>query len=276
MVWGVIIIYPFLKWAGGKTRLIPEIKGFVPETINNFIEPFVGAGSVFLSIKPEKAIINDLNKDLVICYETIRDNVDELIKELSKLSSKNNKEDFIKIRNLDRDKEKFKKQTDVQRAARIIYLNKTCFNGLYRVNSKNEFNVPFGNYKNPKILDEHNLREISEYLKSVTIYCCDFEKIIGMAKPGDFVYLDPPYQPITKTSSFTSYTKDGFSDSDQIRLKNAIDKLKENNIKFLLSNSCCDFIKELYSGYNIKEIPLRRLISASGDSRNIVKEVLIY
>lgn len=276
MVWGVIIIYPFLKWAGGKTRLIPEIKGFVPETINNFIEPFVGAGSVFLSIKPEKAIINDLNKDLIICYETIRDNVGELIKELSKLSSKNNKEDFIKIRNLDRDKEKFKKQTDVQRAARIIYLNKTCFNGLYRVNSKNEFNVPFGNYKNPKILDEHNLREISEYLKSVTIYCCDFEKIIGMAKPGDFVYLDPPYQPITKTSSFTSYTKDGFSDSDQIRLKNAIDKLKENNIKFLLSNSCCDFIKELYSGYNIKEIPLRRLISASGDSRNIVKEVLIY
>ena len=276
MVWGVIIIYPFLKWAGGKTRLIPEIKGFVPETINNFIEPFVGAGSVFLSIKPEKAIINDLNKDLVICYETIRDNVDELIKELSKLSSKNNKEDFIKIRNLDRDKEKFKKQTDVQRAARIIYLNKTCFIGLYRVNSKNEFNVPFGNYKNPRILDEHNLREISEYLKSVTIYWCDFEKIIGMAKPGDFVYLDPPYQPITKTSSFTSYTKDGFSDSDQIRLKNAIDKLKENNIKFLLSNSCCDFIKELYSGYNIKEIPLRRLISASGDSRNIVKEVLIY
>ena len=276
MVWGVIIIYPFLKWAGGKTRLIPEIKGFVPETINNFIEPFVGAGSVFLSIKPEKAIINDLNKDLIICYETIRDNVGELIKELSKLSSKNNKEDFIKIRNLDRDKEKFKKQTDVQRAARIIYLNKTCFNGLYRVNSKNEFNVPFGNYKNPKILDEHNLREISEYLKSVTIYCCDFEKIIGMAKPGDFVYLDPPYQPITKTSSFTSYTKDGFSDSDQIRLKNAIDKLKENNIKFLLSNSCCDFIKELSSGYNIKEIPLRRLISASGDSRNIVKEVLIY
>lgn len=272
----MIIIYPFLKWAGGKTRLVPEIKKFVPEKINNFIEPFVGAGSVFLSIRPKSAIINDLNKDLVLCYETIRDNVDALIKELSKLSLKNNKEDFLKIRNLDRDKEKFKKQTAVQRAARIIYLNKTCFNGLYRVNSKNEFNVPFGNYKNPKIIDEKNLREISEYLKSVTICCSDFEKVISMAKPGDFVYLDPPYQPITKTASFTSYTKDGFSDSDQIRLKRSIDKLKENDIKFLLSNSCCDFIKELYSGYNIKEIPLRRLIGASGDSRNIVKEVLIY
>ena len=269
-------MYPFLKWAGGKSRLLPEIRSVLPKKYNKLIEPFVGAGSVFMGLSPEELVINDYNEELINCYRVIRDDVDALIKELEVLSKKISEKDFLDIRNIDRDKDKFKEKTNVEKAARTIYLNKTCFNGLYRVNSNNQFNVPFGKYKNPRILDENNLKEISLFLKNATILSGDFEKALDFAKSGDLVYFDPPYYPISKTSSFTAYTKNGFTEKDQIRLKENIDKLDSLDINFLLSNSCCEFIKNLYKDYTIKEIETRRMISASSVGRNIVKEVLIY
>ena len=265
---------PFLKWAGGKRKLVPVILKEFPDSFLNYHEVFVGAGALFLSCHLKKVFINDKNPELINCYRFIKNNVDDLIKELEKYQ--NTKEFFLEIRGLDR-LDEYKDLSEVKKAARFIFLNKTCFNGLYRVNKNGYFNVPFGDYKNPCIVDKENLIEIHKYLNenNVCISNKDFEEYLKDVNPGDFVYLDPPYDPLTKTSDFTSYDKDGFSKDDQERLKKCLDLLTKNDIKWILSNSCTDFIKELYKDYTIIEITANRSISCNGEKRGKVKEVLV-
>lgn len=267
-------LIPFLKWAGGKRQLLSEIKKHIPDNINTYYEPFVGAGAVFLDLQPQTAVINDINSELINCYKVIRDNPEKLILELSKFV--NSEEEFYKIRNWDKEKN-YEKRSDIEKAARTIYLNKTCFNGLYRVNSKGYFNTPYGKYKNPSFIQEENIYNLSKYFKSAKIQFLnkDFENVLKEAKKGDFVYLDPPYYPINKTSSFTGYSQNGFSEKEQIRLKSVLDILNSKGVFFLLSNSCCDFIKNLYKNYEIIEIFAKRNINSVGNKRDGVKEVLI-
>ncbi|NLY85276.1 MAG: DNA adenine methylase [Tissierellia bacterium] len=270
------LVQPFLKWAGGKRQLIKEIEKYIPSSneINTYYEPFLGGGAVLFHLQPKKAVVNDYNTDLMTTYEVIRDNVDELIEDLKK--HKNTSEYFYEIRSWDR-KPDFDKISKIKKASRLIYLNKTCFNGLFRVNSNGEFNTPFGNYKKPNIVNEKVLRAVSKYLNEndVILLNCDFENALINIKKGDFVYLDPPYYPISNSSNFTGYTLDGFSESDQVRLKELCDKLTERGIKFLLSNSSAPFILELYKDYKIEFVKARRTINSNGDGRGKIKEVLV-
>lgn len=265
---------PFLKWAGGKRQLLPEIRKYIPKKINTYYEPFLGAGAVLFDIQPKKAVINDINTELINTYIAIRDHVDELINDLKK--HKNEKEYFYAIRDLDR-KEEFKELSLVERASRIIYLNKTCFNGLFRVNSQGHFNVPFGKYKNPQIVNEIVLRAVHNYLNSndITILNVDFEKAVENAKKGDFIYFDPPYDPVSDTSSFTGYSLYGFDKDDQIRLRDLFVELDKRGCKVLLSNSATDFIKDLYKDFHIEVISANRNINANASRRGKIDEVLV-
>ncbi len=222
-----------MKWAGGKRQLLPEIRKYVPKRINTYYEPFIGAGAVLFDIQPKRAVINDINSELASVYNVIKNNVDELIEDLKK--HENDKDYFYEIRDLDR-QEEYKNLSPVQRASRIIYLNKTCFNGLFRVNSQGQFNVPFGKYKNPQIVNEIVLRAVHNYLSSnnVTILNGDFETAVEKAKKGDFVYFDPPYDPVSDTSSFTGYSLDGFNKDDQRRLKYLFVELDKRGVNVLL------------------------------------------
>lgn len=268
---------PFVKWAGGKRQLMNDIMTRIPNNYNRYIEPFIGGGAIFLALEPENAIINDVNEELINCYRVIRDSVDELINVLRIHSiNGNNSEYFYNIRGLDRS-EKYFNLTDEQRAARMIYLNRTCFNGLYRVNRKNQFNVPFGKYINPRILDEELIREVSGYLNraDVNIMNGNYVDVLEQCSEGDFVYLDPPYYPLNATSNFTSYTAEGFADEQQIELKRQCDILTQNGVKFLQSNSNTEFINELYSEYIIEFVDARRNINRNANARGGVSEVLI-
>jgi len=227
--------HPFLKWAGGKRQLLAQFDQHLPQKFNNYIEPFVGGGAVFFYLLPKKAILIDNNKELINCYKVIKNNVAELIKLLKR--HKNDKTYFYKIRNLDRNHKEINKLTDVERASRTIYLNRCCYNGLYRVNSAGEFNVPFGKYKNPKFCDANNLNAVSIALKNTKIYKDSFEKCLDFAEKEDFVYLDPPYHPISDTSNFTSYTKNIFGKESQIKLYQVFRQLDEIGCKLMLSNS---------------------------------------
>lgn len=266
---------PVVKWVGGKTQLLPEIKKVLPDTYNTYFEAFLGGGALLFNIAPKKAIINDFNEELVNLYKVIKNNPKELIEDLKKHINK--KEYFYSIRELDRNKEDYEKLSDVERASRILYLNKTCYNGLYRVNSNGEFNSPFGTYKNPLICDEENILELSHYFNknNVKILNDDFSIIMKYVKENDFVYLDPPYYPLTKSASFTGYNANGFNESDQIRLKKMCDKLNTKGVKFLLSNSNTNFIKELYKDYDIIIVKAKRCINSDGKGRNNCEEVLI-
>lgn len=268
------LVQPFLKWAGGKRQLLPEINKYIPKKFNTYYEPFVGAGAVLFHLQPKKAVINDINKELINTYIAIRDHVDELIESLRK--HKNEKEYFYKIRDLDRKKE-YDNISMVERASRIIYLNKTCYNGLFRVNSQGFFNVPFGNYKNPNIVNEIVLRAVHKYLNSnnITILNVDFEEAVENAKKGDFIYFDPPYDPISDTSSFTGYSLYGFDKDDQIRLKNVFVELDKKGCKVLLSNSATDFIKDLYRDYRIEIVYANRNINSIASKRGKIDEVLV-
>ena len=270
---------PFLKWAGGKRLLIGEILARSPHQYGTYFEPFLGAGAVFFSIPSESnRHISDANNQLIEVYEVIRDSLDELLSELR--VHKNTKEYFLEVRAWDRDKS-FESLSPAVRAARFIYLNKTCFNGLFRVNSKGHFNVPFGNYKNPDILGEQNLRAVSALLGnqgSVTISRGDYRETTKHAQRGDFVYLDPPYDPISSTSSFVSYQKGGFTREDQATLRDEVLRLTETGASVLLSNSDTPFIRDLYSDNNrfkIEAIQVSRAISANSSSRGKVGEVLV-
>ena len=269
------LVAPVVKWVGGKRQLLDEITPLLPKRIPSYCEPFLGGGAVLFSLQPSKAIVNDLNGDLIAVYEIIRDDVESLIADLRK--HKNTSEYFYEIRDLDRDKETYQAMSKVERASRLIYLNKTCFNGLFRVNSSGEFNSPFGYYKNPNIVNEPVLRAVSKYFSSGNITFCseDFAVTLNRVGKGGFVYLDPPYDPVSDTASFTGYNKYGFDRNEQIRLKQYCDELTQRGIKFLLSNSATDFIKELYKDYNISIVRAKRAINSDASKRGSIEEVLI-
>lgn len=266
------ITYPIVKWVGGKRQLLFELLKNMPKTYNRYFEPFIGGGALFFELQPDNAYISDMNEELINLYSVVRDSVDELIEDLSKHEI--SKEYFLEIRNIDRTEE-YSKLSNVERASRFIYLNRTCFNGMYRVNSKGEFNVPFGNYKNPRIIDENNLLNCSELLKKTEIKCADFSKIIHKVQKGDFVYFDPPYVPLNETSSFTSYTKDGFDIDMQFKLREVCDELDSMGVKFMLSNSDTKLVNKLYANYEIKKVFASRQINANAAGRGKITEVLV-
>ena len=266
------ITYPIVKWVGGKRQLLFELLKNMPKTYNRYFEPFIGGGALFFELQSDHAYISDMNEELINLYSVVRDSVDELIEDLSKHEI--SKEYFLEIRNIDRTEE-YSKLSNVERASRFIYLNRTCFNGMYRVNSKGEFNVPFGNYKNPRIIDENNLLNCSELLKKTEIKCADFSEIIHKVQKGDFVYFDPPYVPLNETSSFTSYTKDGFDIDMQFKLREVCDELDSMGVKFMLSNSDTKLVNELYVNYNIKKVFASRQINANANGRGKITEVLV-
>ncbi len=263
---------PFLKWAGGKRQLITQLELFFPKSFENYIEPFVGGGAVFFHLLPEKAVLIDNNPVLINVYNMIKTQVNDLISSLKK--HRNESDYFYSVRNFDRE-DNYKNWSDVEKASRTIFLNKCCFNGLYRVNSKGYFNVPFGKYKNPLFCDEENLNLVNKTLQNVEIIQGSFEMCLEYATSNSFLYMDPPYVPVSDTSSFTSYTKDNFKLNDQKKLKKVFDKLTDIGAKVLLSNSFCDFILELYKDYEISILNARRSINSNATKRGVIKEVLI-
>lgn len=264
--------YPIIKWAGGKRQLMFELLKNMPKSYNRYFEPFIGGGALFFELQPENAYISDVNEELTNLYSVIKNNPNELIKDLKKHEV--SKEYFLQIRSIDRD-HKYKKLNDIQRASRFIYLNRTCFNGLYRVNSQGQFNVPFGYYKNPRIIDENNLLNCAKLLQNTEIKHADFAEILNHVQKGDFVYFDPPYVPLNETSSFTSYTKDGFDIDMQFKLRDVCNELDSMGVKFLLSNSDTPLVNELYENYNIKKVFASRAINANANGRGKITEVLV-
>lgn len=263
---------PILKMAGGKTRLLPEILGRMPAKINTYYEPFVGGGAVFFALAAEKrfwkAELSDMNEELINVYRCVAADVDRVMLDLQ--SKVHSKDAFYRIRDL-----RLHKSQKWARAARMIYLNKTCFNGLYRVNSKGEFNVPFGDYKNPTICDEPGLQAAAKALSDVRIDHIDFEPAVDQARRGDAVYFDPPYVPVSDTANFTAYTKNGFGPDDQERLRNVADKLAARGVHVLISNADTNGVRKLYDGFRIERVTAARAINSKGDKRGKVGELLI-
>lgn len=267
--------YPFIKSAGGKQKMIPDIISIFPQNYGVYYEPFLGGGALFFYLRRKdlikKAVLSDLNQHLILCYEVVRDNVDDLINELSNIKYKYDKKMYLKIRSINPSS-----LNKIEIAARYIYLNKTCFNGLMRVNSSGKFNTPFGKYKNPVICDELNLRMSSIALKCATLKCCDFEKAIKPIKKNDLVFLDPPYAATSKTSNFSSYTNMKFTDEDHRRLALKFDELILNGTNVILMNSIAPICHELYMNgkYNIKYVTGLRSIGGFSN-RNSVKEIIV-
>ena len=275
------LVRPFLKWAGGKRQLLPEIVKYVPNMTSKhtYYEPFLGGGALLFELQPPKAVINDSNKELINCYKVIKDSLDELMEELSIDKYSNSETSYYEMRDLDRSTKKYEILSEVEKAARIIYLNKTCYNGLFRVNSQGQFNVPFGRYKNPNFLDDAVLKAVNKYLNSndITLLNQDFAEAVKDANTGDFVYLDPPYDPVSQTASFTGYDVNGFNRDEQERLKEEFDALHKKGCKVMLSNSCTDFIMDLYKDYQDTIIKVRatRSINSNALKRGRVDEVLV-
>lgn len=286
-----------MKWAGGKKQLLPELIAHIPEgfgkTITKYAEPFVGGGaflfSILCSYNLDAVYISDINKTLITTYKTVRDRVDDLVEELSRLQEQ--------FKSLEKESQKtfyyekreqynqlIEKQNDVLKVASLfIFLNRTCFNGLYRVNARNKFNVPMGDYVNPLICDEQLLRNDSKALQNTDIVCADYKKTTSFMDEKTFVYFDPPYRPLNTTASFTSYSSGGFTDKDQIKLANYTRELSINGIKFLLSNSDPkntnlndNFFDDLYSEFKIERIFANRNISSKVEGRKKISELLIY
>lgn len=275
------LVMPVVKWVGGKRQLIDEIKSRIPKTYKTYYEPFFGGGAVLFALQPKRAVINDLNDSLIKTYRVIKDNADELIASLS--LHENTSEYFYEIRNEDLYPKTFNLKSEVEIASRLIYLNKTCFNGLFRVNSSGHFNTPFGNYKNPNIVNEPVIRAVSKYFNDneISILNGDFAAACQGAQKGDFVYLDPPYDPVSDTANFTGYNAGGFGSEEQIRLRDLCVELDEKGVKFLLSNSATKFIMELYNSKNFESkitidiVKAKRSINSNGNKRGEVDEVLI-
>lgn len=269
---------PFVKWVGGKRQLLAQFRRlnlYPPEKFNietgRYFEPFVGGGAVFFDLLPERAYLSDLNNELVTTYNVIRSDVENLIKSLKK--HKLDKEYFLKIR-----AQNPENLSDLNTASRFIYLNRTCFNGMYRVNSKGGFNVPFGKYTNPLICDEDNLRKASKALKNVEIKKQDYKEVLKKAKKGDFIYFDPPYYPVSKTASFTSYTSESFLDKEQIELRDTFVELHKRGCFVMLSNSDTPFINKIYSepkGLRITKVQAGRAINSDASKRGKITEVLV-
>lgn len=268
---------PFLKWAGGKRQIVSELKKYIPEEYDCYYEPFVGAGALLFELTPKKAIINDSNKELMNVYNILcnYEKYNKMCKILNSYEAKNNEEFYYEIRNKDRNKKTFNRMSDYTKAARTIYLNKACFNGLYRVNSKNEFNVPFNKKTNINTYEKENLLTVHMYLtmNDITIKSLDFEEAVKDAKKGDFVYFDPPYD--SDTSTFNSYTEEGFGKEQHIRLAKVFKQLDKKGVKVMLSNHNTSLVKEMYKDYNIHLIEAKRSINSNGKKRGKVEEVII-
>ena len=271
-----VTLQPFTKWTGGKRQLLPVIRELMPKTYNRYFEPFVGGGALFFDLAPKDAVINDFNAELINCYQQIKDNPQELIEILKVHQEYNSKEYYLDLRSADRD-ERIDMMSEVQRAARILYMLRVNFNGLYRVNSKNQCNVPYGRYKNPKIVDEELISAISVYLNNnqLEIKVGDFEKAIVDVRTGDFVYFDPPYIPLSETSAFTSYTHEGFSFADQVRLRDAFKRLSDTGAYVMLSNSSSALVEELYKDFNIHYVEATRTNGAKSSSRGKISEIIV-
>ena len=269
-------LQPFTKWTGGKRQLLEELRSYMPETYGRYFEPFVGGGALFFDLAPEQAVINDFNEELINAYRQIKNNPAELINLLIKHKENNSKDYYLALRSADRDG-RISRMTGVERAARILYMLRVDFNGLYRVNSKNQFNVPYGRYKNPKIVDVDLLYQISEYLNEndVEILQTDFAEAVKDAETGDFVYFDPPYIPLNETSSFTSYTHEGFSYEEQVRLRDTFKELTERGVYAMLSNSSSPLVEELYKDFNIYFVEAQRTNGAKSSSRGKISEIIV-
>ena len=268
---------PIVKWAGGKRQIIEILKNYLPKEFNTYYEPFVGGGALLFELSPKKAVINDSNKELINVYKVLcdEDKFNKMCKLLNNYETNHSEEFFYEIRNKDRNKNTFNRLSDYTRAARTIYLNKACFNGLYRVNSKNEFNVPFGKKLKVNTYEGNNLITVSNYLtmNEIKLLCVDFEEAVKDAQKGDFVYLDPPYDSDKKI--FNSYTETGFDKNEQRRLARVFRELDEKGVYVMLSNHNTILINELYKDYNIHIIEAKRNINANGKKRGKVEEVII-
>lgn len=270
---------PFVKWAGGKRQLIPILSENLPKTMGTYFEPFLGGGALLFHILSERTGqrcgISDLNSDLILTYTTIRDKTDQLINSLknhAKNYQKDSKSYYYSIRESN-------PRTAVEKTSRLIFLNRTCFNGLYRVNSKGKFNVPLGRYTNPNIVNEENLRSVSQVLSSgkISIQCRDFESVLGDVKKGDFVYFDPPYQPVSETANFTSYTHKSFTFEDLKRLANLCLKLDSKGCKVMLSNSNSEDVSQMFpkKQWKLEKIHANRSINSNSKKRTGHFELLI-
>lgn len=268
---------PFVKWAGGKRSIIDKLIKLSPDEFNTYYEPFVGGGAMLFELTPKKAVINDYNTELINVYNCIKieDKFTSMCNELNKHETNHSEEYYYQIRDLDKDKRKFSKLPDYKRAARTIYLNKSCFNGLYRVNSKNEFNVPFGKKAKVNTYDGVNLGIIYSFLNlnDIRILSIDFEEAVKDAKKGDFIYFDPPYD--SDTYTFNSYTENGFGKDEQKRLSEVFKELDKKGCYVMLSNYNTVLINELYKDYNFNYVETQRNIGAKAKDRGIVEEVII-
>ena len=275
---------PIVKWAGGKRQLLSELKSRLPQNFNRYFEPFIGGGALFFDQSPKNAYISDINKELINTYKVIQNNVYELITQLKGIQSQyisldveGRKRYFLEKRKLYNSK----RCSSVEVASLFIFLNRTCFNGLYRVNSKGEFNVPHGRYANPKICDADNLLAVSKLMQRVEILCGDFAETEKFAGENTIYYLDPPYKPLSETSSFTSYAKDGFGDAEQIRLRDFCTRIAEKKAIFVASNSDPkeetgeSFFEHIYCQFKIKRVSATRLINANPNNRGLVSEIMI-
>lgn len=269
---------PVLKWAGGKRQLLKEIRHYMPEAYNTYFEPFVGAGAVLFDIAPKHAYINDINTDLITVYRTLKDQdqFEKLVRLLKIHETNHNDDYYYEIRQMDRE-DSYKKLALYEKAARVIYLNKAGFNGLYRVNKKGYFNVPSGKKEKVKLVDLGNFNKIHNYLlnQDIQITNIDFVDAVKNAKKGDFVYFDPPYDPWEEKESFTAYAKDDFTRADQIRLFETFKSLADKGVYVMLSNHNTDFINSLYKDFNIHIVHANRMINSNPNGRGKVEEVII-
>lgn len=268
---------PFIKWVGGKRQLLGEINRILPEKYNRYYEPFIGGGAVLLNLAPKQAVINDLNEELINTWRIVKNDPNELMSLLSEHQKHNSKDYYLKLRAVDRNGQ-IEKMTEVERAARFIYMNKTGFNGLYRVNANGENNVPYGKYVNPNIADKR-IFDISDYLNSneVQILLGSYRDAVRDAEPNDLVYFDPPYIPLNTTASFTSYTSDGFGLENQKELRDLFFELTDKGVQVILSNSDTPLTRELYddSRAQVHQVNAKRLINSNASKRGFVGEVLI-
>ena len=265
---------PIVKWAGGKSRLLGQLLPLLPSGIElrRHVEPFAGGAAVFFALRPARALLCDINPALIGTYEAVRDQVDELIERLEQLAREHDDRNYYQVRER---YNRARKLGAIERAAMFIYLNKTCFNGLQRVNHKGEFNVPVGRYVSPRILNEQALRAASVQLKATDLRCTGFESLLALAKPGDFVYLDPPYEPVSETASFTAYAQSGFDRTDQLRLRDVYAELDRRGCRLMLSNSDTPFIRDLYRDYQIDFVAAARAINRDASKRGPVQEVVV-
>ncbi|MEK7326433.1 MAG: DNA adenine methylase [Chloroflexota bacterium] len=266
---------PFLKWAGGKSRLLGQFAGLYPCQFAGYHEPFVGSAAVYFHLcglrAPVKRVrLTDSNAELVNCYTVVRDDVDSLIDSLAKHKRQHSPEHYYEVRAQSLDA-----LSEVERAARLIYLNKTCYNGLYRVNRRGQFNVPMGSYKNPGIFDPDELRQASRALQNAEIEVAPFAAAARRARKGDFVYFDPPYHPLSSTANFTSYTESAFGEQEQGELAQAFRELDRKGCKVMLSNSWTPFIRNLYKGYRLVEVKAARAINSKAEKRGKVSELVV-